>query len=544
MTKKIKDFAKKHYYLLTGILWFLSVPSFDVWFLKAFPFFAWIAYVPLFVYVRDKGYREVFRASFMAGLLGNLLAYQWIGAFGAKVPGGYFVVLLFLIPSLTVFFVSGMMMAEFLSRRVERLRAPIYAGSFVVVYWVQSMGYLAYPMNYWGYSQFPFTPFIQVSSIVGIMGVCFILIFFNESMAGLIARIASGARSFREAIASFEGKAFVGALALVAGITAWGAVTLAANPATGKRDLRALMVQSCISPWENWEQNKFRYLDRLTHYTNAALASPADKPDLVVWSESATLEKISYFAQGGHPMLFTESEREFIRSVFAYVKSIGRPLLTGEIGIVEDLRYRRYFAQNSAVLIGSEGNFIKAYPKINLVPFGEWFPYHKWLPIIQELTFAFGGSNFVPGDRPVLFETGGRKFGVLICYEGIFFRLCRDYKRLGADFLVNITNDGWTDSFAGHMQHFASSVFRSVENGIWYVRAGNTGLTMAIDPYGRMKTTLPILEKGTVSADLDFSMNRTTVYARIGDVFLYLVVAFIAAVGAFALNAWRRERRG
>jgi len=42
---------------------------------------------------------------------------------------------------------------------------------------------------------------------------------------------------------------------------------------------------------------------------------------------------------------------------------------------------------------------------------------------------------------------------VLICYESIFADLARDYRRGGADFLVNITNDAWYGRTAGPYQH-------------------------------------------------------------------------------------------
>ena len=182
------------------------------------------------------------------------------------------------------------------------------------------------------------------------------------------------------------------------------------------------------------------------------------------------------------------------------------------------------------MLINEYGEVVKTYPKIHLVPFGEWFPYEKWLPFIKELVVRFGGSNFIPGAGPVLFEVNEKKFGVLICYEGIFYRLCRKYKLQGVDFLVNITNDGWTDSHSGHMQHFAVSKFRAIENGLWYIRAGNTGYTAIIDPYGRIIKSIPILRPGFLVGDIDFDLNHGTFYSKYGDVFLYISMAFLLAL--------------
>ena len=520
---RIKAFCIKHYYLLTSILMFLSFPSYDVWFLNAFPFFAWIALAPVFIYVRDKKPREVYLSAFLAGLLGNFLAYEWIGNFGAAVPGGYAVILGFLMPSLSVFFALKVFTAEMISRRFERLRPLVFPSVWLFVDWVQTIGFLAYPLPNWGYSQYPFTPFIQMASLTGIMGITFVIILVNYLAAELIRAHGLRPAPLRELIGLKEARRFAAALAFVAAMTAYGAAAMALNAETAKGGLRVAMVQSCISPWENWSMNRFSYLAELKRYTGMAMG---DRPDLVIWSESATLETISYDYEQG--ML-----NEFDREVLELARRNERPLLTGEIGVVEDysdIILRRY-PQNNAVLINSAGEVAGSYAKIHLVPFGEWFPYEKWLGFVKRITESMGGSSFVPGDKPKVFEVGGRKFGVLICYEGIFQRLCRTYRAMGAEYFVNITNDGWTDTFRGHMQHFSASKFRAVENGIWYLRAGNTGYTAFIDPYGRIRKSIPILKKGFLVDEIDFSLNHRTLYAMIGDLLLYLAMAFVIALG-------------
>jgi apolipoprotein N-acyltransferase len=113
---------------------------------------------------------------------------------------------------------------------------------------------------------------------------------------------------------------------------------------------------------------------------------------------------------------------------------------------------------------------------------------------------------------------------------------------MGADFLINITNDGWTDKYSGHYQHFSSSVFRAVENGLWMIRAGNTGVSAIIDPAGRVRASKPILKKGSFSGSIDVSLHRTTVYERAGDVILYLAALFISVI--IVISVLRRRPGG
>ncbi len=532
--KVLKIFIIKHYYLSTSVLIFLSFPSYDLFFLKAFPFIAWFSMVPLFVYVRDKSIKDLFFVSFITGLAGNLLAYGWIGNFGAVVPGGYLVILLFLIPSLTAFFTVKIAAAEALSRRFENLRVFIYPAVWILVDYIQSIGFLAFPWTYIGYSQYPFTPFIQVSAITGILGINFIMILFSTSFALFVYSYLkrSGSDKPFRSITGFNH--FAGSFILVALITAGGLVRVAAISDKPEGDgLKIATVQTCISPWENWSGNKYRNLNELIIYTEQAMEH---NPDFIIWSESATLETISFRSYSGKTSLFD-------RRLFEHIKKWGKPLFTGEIGVKGKAvkGFIDYYPQNNALLISGEGEVVKTYPKIFLVPFGEWFPYEKVFPAVKRLVDSFGGSSFIPGDKPMLFEVKGYKFGPLVCYEGIFYRLCRDYRLLGADFLVNITNDGWTDTYNGHFQHFSASVFRAVENGIWVVRAGNTGVSAIVDPLGRVTADYPILQKGYFIGSVYPEMNRRTFYSRFGDIILYVSLTFIA--GLMMLIILKRKKR-
>lgn len=519
----LKKFFFKNYYLLTSVLIFLSFPSYDLAVLKFFPFFAWISMAPLLIYIKGKPLREIFFVSFITGLCGNLLAYGWIGNFGAVVPGGYFLILLFLIPTLTVFLAVKIVIAEIVSVKFESMRILVFPAVWIIVDFIQSLGFIAFPWTYIGYSQYPFTPFIQISSIIGILGVNFIIILFNASVAGFVFSIINNSYPKSPFYQNPGFNRFAASLLIVAIITLWGSVRLSSY--SGEKEGKALKiatVQTCISPWENWGGNKYQYLGELIKYTNLAMV---ENPDFIIWSESATLEAISFRQTTGKEALFD-------RMLLGNVKRWGRPLFTGEIGVTakKSGRFMEINPQNNALLIDEEGTVVQSYSKIFLVPFGEWFPYEKIFPVIKDLVTSFGASSFVPGEKPLLFEVRGLKFGPLICYEGIFHRLCREYKNMGADFLVNITNDGWTDTFNGHFQHFSASVFRAVENGLWVVRAGNTGVSAVVDPFGRVTAEYPILKKGFFTGEIYPEKNRETFYSRAGDVILYASALYIVVL--------------
>lgn len=358
--QKQKIFFYNNYYLLTSFLMFLSFPSYDLFILKLFPLFAWFHLVPLFLFNRGRSMRDIFFCSFIAGLAGNLLTYGWIGNFGAKVPGGYLVILFFLIPSLTAFFVLKILSAEFLSRKFPKLDILIYPSVWIIGDFIQASGFLAFPWTYIGYSQYPFTPFIQAASVTGILGINFIMIMFNYTAALGIKNFAKQNKNFKS---FFSGKYPVTLAAIiisVALLTASGLYRMSTFRGGEGRWMKFAVVQTCISPWENWTGNKYIYLSELIKYTRESLDA---NPDFIIWSESATLETISFRAVNGERDLFDTQ-------LLGFVKEIGKPLLTGEIGVTlrSDGRRLRLYPQNNAVLILGDGSVAHSYAKINLVP--------------------------------------------------------------------------------------------------------------------------------------------------------------------------------
>jgi apolipoprotein N-acyltransferase len=333
---------------------------------------------------------------------------------------------------------------------------------------------------------------------------------FNKTLAEFLLSLKNNFSS--ENI--FKSKYFmqtVSVIMLVMIITIFGSIRLLIKTNGEGSVLKIGLIQPCISFWYNWKINKYIYLDELMKYTKEAIIH---KPDLIIFPESAILEPVSFRFSRGRKNHFDELLLDF-------VKENNIRLLFGEIGLSKERK-----PQNNAVLINEEG-VVSIYTKNILVPFGEWFPYDQQFPMINRLVKKIGGSSFVPGKSLEVFSIAGLKFGTLICYEEIFFKLCRKYRSMGTDFLINITNDGWTDYYGGHYQQYSASIFRAVENGTWFLRCGNTGVTAVINPKGEVINSLPILKKDYMIAEIDTSQNVKTIYSMLGEIILYIALVFI-----------------
>ena len=141
----------------------------------------------------------------------------------------------------------------------------------------------------------------------------------------------------------------------------------------------------------------------------------------------------------------------------------------------------------------------------------------------------------------------------MICYESIFSPLSRHYRRNGADFLVNITNDSWYGREAwwsrssALWQHPAHLVMRSIETRMGAARSGNTGISKIVDPLGRVSHRTELFEPAAFVADVS-TTDELTVFVRFGDVVgtLSTLVALLALGTSFLKdrNVRVRGRRG
>ena len=158
----------------------------------------------------------------------------------------------------------------------------------------------------------------------------------------------------------------------------------------------------------------------------------------------------------------------------------------------------RYF--NAAVLVGPDGRTRASYRKMRLVPFGEYVPFQKLLFFVGPLVEAV--SDFSAGDDPTVFEVEGTRFSVAICYEAVYAGMARDFVARGSELLTTITNDAWFGRSSAAYQHFQQAALRAVEQGRYLVRAANTGISGAVDPYGRVLASTPLFEPASITVDV------------------------------------------
>src|SRR5208283_2699601 len=100
-----------------------------------------------------------------------------------------------------------------------------------------------------------------------------------------------------------------------------------------------------------------------------------------------------------------------------------------------------------------------------------------------------------------------------------------------AQLLVNISNDGYFGPSAARGQHLEIVRMRAAENRRWLLRATNDGITVSVDPAGRIREKLPSFQKAAGRFGFAFEAGVTS-YTEHGDWFAWGCLA-LAAAGLF-----------
>lgn len=186
------------------------------------------------------------------------------------------------------------------------------------------------------------------------------------------------------------------------------------------------------------------------------------------------------------------------------------------------------------------------YEKRILLPVAESIPF-EWAKPLAAM-YGIKGS-FEPGAKAEVFN-GPVPIGVSICYEETFSYLVREVRALGAQLLVNISNDGWYPQSRLARQHFFHGRLRAIELGLPLVRACNTGVTVALDSIGRnlgmFGAGSPDFESmaGAIRVSVP-TYSYGTLYAKLGDgmVFGFSFIALLLFFRYEMARSWRRRGR-
>jgi len=509
----LKRFAANNYKpfllsLLSAAIIVLSFPTANLHFL------IWVFLIPILYMLYEKGPSRSLAYGLLAGFLANIGILYWIfnsvlahsnsfiGAVVALCALSMYIALYTIgIWAFTLGVVGTSLPSFFL---------PIFASSlWVTMEYLRTHAFTGFPWALLGYSQWNILPLIQISEYTGVYGVSFLIVYFNVSLFQFLK--------------SRRWVPLVTSLVLIGAAVATGNTLLKRNSVNAAPVLKTAVLQGNIDQYKKWDIVYEKEI--LDKFTALALTAAKQKPDLIVWPETAVP---GYLPEDEHLSVWI---RTLARETSTY-HLIGAPYH-------DPKESDRFF--NATFLIDPNGDVIGYHKKIHLVAFGEFMPFRNFFSIFGfDLLNTLG--DFTPGHKPTVLTVKSVKIGPSICSENFYGSIMRGFPEKGAEILFNQTNDAWFFATSAPHQHFTMNVFRCIETRRQMLICGNTGISGIIEPTGKIGQTIPLFTTNYALYNLSPN-SKITFYTRYGDVFSGLCSLITIVTLGIWFSVYIREKR-
>ncbi|PKN72805.1 MAG: apolipoprotein N-acyltransferase [Candidatus Cloacimonetes bacterium HGW-Cloacimonetes-3] len=464
-----------------------------------------VGWIPL-LHFMDVSKCKLWKAAALFAVIYVGSIFYWIAD---VTPGGLVgVVVLYFLHYLLVFY---------LIKRIGDVLPKYRFMGFVAVLlsfeYLQNFGEMRFPWFNNAYSLADYTALIQIADVGGVILISGLILVINV----LLYRVIKGHR-----------KLLVLVFILLLAWLAYGYYCLARLPlCTRKADIAVM--QPSIPQDEKWDQAFYDFI--MKRYDELCARAAKDSTRLLIFPEAAVPDYLMHSQTSMQQI--QELTRKYNLEIFT-----GFPhFIPAPASHVDNVYY-----YNAAALFKPDGYITSLYYKNILVPIGERMLWLDYFPILWKL--QFGQANWEFGKELSWMQSGESTFSPSICYEiafaGINQRMAipkdkqtGSYKK--SDYLINITNDAWFGTSFGPWLHGVMTKFRAVENRIQIYRSANTGISMIVDPLGRVQSKGEMFAITNITAPLYVS-PRIPLYRKIAAypiaiVFLAFVLSVISILG-------------
>lgn len=439
----------------------------------------------------------------------------WLAAFLTIIPPLYPILNAMMPTPLPVFLITTAITALIgggIPYLLDRLLAPRlkgFAATLVFPLAITTMDYISAKTNPLGsiggaaYFQHSNTVLIQLLSITGMWGIVFLVNWLGPVVNWAWERKFAWKEIRRNTLV-------YGAIMLV--VLAYGSVRYAYAPKAAEtvrvHGFTAVDVRRELLPEmhalheEGWEAYRQRAAEVQELYLEGTLREAQAGAEIVHWPEMAVFVP-------------EEDEAEFIKR-------------TGEIAVDEGIYVVMAYAlehqdgspfDNKLLIIDPAGEIV--------------LEHHKYGAATLD------GAN--PGDG--ILRTTETPFGTLsgiICNDTNHEEIVAQAGKNGTDILFSPSMEHEEiDPIHAHM-----AMYRAIENGVTLVRQADNGLSIAVDPYGRVSTTMDHFNNTErVMVAVVPILSTFTIYPYIGDLFAWLAMAGLIVLVGVAVVRRRREKR-
>ena len=483
--------------IISGILTYMAICHISF-------ILSWICYIPLFIAIFNKPMKQVFKTAFIFGFTFSCLAFFWMIP-GAERFTGYSILYglgVFLISTAFYSLFCGTLLWCFSSLRKwgnnlgSIIINSILAGSLFCI--AEALLMLVSTGLPWfdvhsgnGLAENIYS--VQPASIFGIHIMSFIAVAVNY----LVAIIA---------IKKIWLKLYI-PIAVVMLYLSYGFVLFQNfnNNLPENKTFNVAILAENITPDITWDNNTGNQLvQKLLDLNRRAVTM---KPDIALWSESAI------------PWTYRKDD-DLVKEVFKITDPAG---ITHIMGI--NTAYKENEVFNSAYCILPGGNVSGRYDKQYLLSFIER-PLNGWL---MPFFSSKGYSALYDSAHGKPLSTPFGKAGFLICNEAAVPAAAANQVKQGAQFLFNLSNDGWfNDTYIVDL-HFYYARLRAVESRKDIAINCNNGFSGLIKASGdieeKEKSEEPFVKMVSIQPN-----NYITIASLYPKIFIYGCAFYIAII--------------
>ena len=465
---------------------------------------SWICYVPFFLSIYNKSTKRVLKNAVIFSLTFSCFAFYWMIP-GAERFTGYNIFYglgIFLISTtFYILFITALLYCFIvLKKKADHLRSviinSILAGSLFCI--AEALLTLVSTGLPWfdihsgnGLAENLYS--VQPASLFGIHVMTFVVVVFNYSIAIIVIK-----KSWRMLFIPFS----ILMAYLLIGILLFRNFN---NKAPENKSFKVAILAENITPDIVWDNNTGNILvQKLLDLNKMAVTL---KPDMTLWSESAI------------PWTFRKDD-DLVKEIFR-ITDPGS--ITHIIGINTAWKENEVF--NSAYCI-LPGEIVKGrYDKQYLLSFIEK-PLNGWLmPFFS--SNGYSAVNDTEYNKPLLTPYG--KAGILICNEAALPIAAASQVKQGAEFLMNMSNDGWFNDTYIVQTHYYYARLRAVESRKDIAINCNNGFSGLINASGEImgkeKSIDPFVK--TVTMQPNTYITTASLYPGI---FIYGCAVYIALI--------------
>ncbi len=425
---------------------------------------------------------EALRRGWLTGLVGSFAALYWLAVPIKNVGGLPWALALpcAMFMGAYVGLYGGIF--ALISHHLQRLipHAPLRLMLSLSCVWyflelLRNVAFTGFPWLSLSSAMAPYPLFIQGANVVGAYGLSAVFV-----MLGLCL-----AQSLQKNLSLFQRQIHFGvSIGIFLILLSYGFYSFEQKNYATQEAFPVVMVEGNVDQNVKWEKElQQKTLDTYTGLSQQALSAlrethPKAQP-LLIWPETAMPFYLEHHPQLGQQLL-------------QFIAKAHTPLLVGAPAVnINEKGHNIPF--NRAYSISETTALLGYYDKVHLVPFGEYVPPWLHFNFLEGLLQSIGAFTAGTQENPlknIAFTDPNHPIslalGVLICYEGIFPELAQRRVHLGANVLVNISNDGWFGDSAAPLQHLQLTTMRAVEQGRWLIRNTNTGISAIISPHGEV----------------------------------------------------------